>query len=339
MGLFSKYIGIDLGTANILVYVKGKGVVIRESSIVAVDRKTNKLLAVGNDAKLMLGRTPSSISAVRPLKDGVISDFETTQIMLKYFIKESKAKGLFGKPDVIICVPSGVTSVEKKAVEEASYSAGVKHVYLIEEPMAAAIGAGLSIEDPTGVMVVDIGGGTSEIAVISMGGIVTSRSLRIAGDALDEDIVNYMRKEHNLMIGDKTAEDIKLNIGCAVVDSENIKSMNVSGRDILTGLPKDVTVTSTDINTAIKGSLDELVDAIKATLEKAPPEISADIITQGIVLTGGGALLEGLDQLIKESIDVEVRLSETPLDCVAIGTGKVIEEMDSLKKVLIPSKK
>ena len=339
MGLFSKDVGIDLGTANTLVYVKGKGIVIREASMVTMDKRAKKILEVGNEAKTMFGRTPATVSAVRPLKDGVIADFEMTEGMLKAFIKKAKAKGLFGKPRVIICVPSGVTAVGKKAVKEAVYQAGVRNVYLIEEPMAAAIGAGIPVEEPTGSMIIDIGGGTSEVAVISLGGIVTCKSIRVAGDTFDDDIVNYMRKEYNLMIGENTAEEIKMNLGCAVVDEENIKSMNISGRDILSGIPKDVTITSKEVNEAIKGSLEELIDAVKYTLEKTPPELSSDIIVSGIVLTGGGALLESLDKLIYEEVKIDVHISNSPLDCVALGTGQVIEEMDDLKNVLVASKK
>lgn len=338
MGLFAKDIGIDLGTANTLVHVKGKGIIIREPSVVAINKKSNEVLAVGDAAKNMIGRTPGNIVAIRPMKDGVIADFDVTQTMLKYFIKKALSKGIFGKPRVVICVPSGVTEVEKRAVEEATIQAGAKEAYLIEEPMAAAIGATLPVEEPSGSMVVDIGGGTSEVAVISLGGIVTSKSLRIAGDELDEAIVHYVKKEYNLMIGERTAEEIKMNIGAAYPKPKE-ETMEIRGRDLITGLPKNLTITSSEITEALKEPINAIVDSIKYTLEKTPPELAADIMDRGIMLTGGGALLSGLDKLIRDETGMPVSIADKPLDCVAIGAGKVLEEIETLKKVLISPKK
>jgi len=338
MSFFARDIGIDLGTANTLVHVKGKGIVLREPSVVAIDTKTNNILAVGDDAKNMIGRTPGNIVAIRPMKDGVIADFDITQNMLKYFIKSVMSKGVFSKPRVVICVPSGVTEVEKRAVEEATLQAGAKEAYLIEEPMAAAIGANLPVEEPYGSMVVDIGGGTSEVAVISLGGIVTSKSLRIAGDEFDEAIVHYVKKEYNLMIGERTAEEIKVNIGAAYPKLKE-ESIEVRGRDLVTGLPKNLVITSSEITEALKEPINAIVDAIKYTLEKTPPELAADIMDRGIMLTGGGALLSGLDKLINEETGMPVSIAEDPLDCVVKGSGKVVEDLETLKKVLISPKK
>ena len=338
MGLFAKDIGIDLGTANTLVHVKGKGIVVREPSVVAIDKKSGNILAVGEAAKSMIGRTPGNIVAVRPMRDGVIADFDITQTMLKYFIKRAASKGVLSKPRVVICVPSGITEVEKRAVEEATIQAGAKDAYLMEEPMAAAIGANLPVEEPSGSMVVDIGGGTSEVAVISLGGIVTSKSLRIAGDELDEAIVHYIKKEYNLMIGERTAEAIKLTIGAAYPKAKK-ESMEIKGRDMVTGLPKPLTITSAEITEALKEPINTIVDAIKLTLEKTPPELAADIMDRGIMLTGGGALLSGLDIIIKEETGMPVSIAERPLDCVALGAGKVLDEIETLKKVLISPKK
>ena len=338
MSLFSRDVGIDLGTANTLVHVKGKGIVLREPSVVAVNKKTNDILAVGDSAKSMIGRTPGNIIAIRPMKDGVIADFDITQSMLKYFIKKVMSKGMFGKPRVVICVPSGVTEVEKRAVEEATMQAGAKEAYLIEEPMAAAIGANLPVEEPYGSMVVDIGGGTSEVAVISLGGIVTSKSLRVAGDELDESIVHYIKKEYNLMIGERTAEEIKISIGAAYPKPKE-ENFEIRGRDLVTGLPKNISITSSEITEALKEPVNSIVDSIKFTLEKTPPELAADIMDRGIMLTGGGALLSGLDRLIKEETGMPVSIAENPLDCVALGSGKVLDEIEVLKKVLISPKK
>lgn len=330
-------IGIDLGTANTLVHMKGKGIIANEPSVVAINKETGQVLAVGNDAKAMLGRTPGNIVAIRPLKDGVIADFEVTQAMLKYFIKKSQPSFSIFKPRVIVCVPSGVTEVEKRAVEEATLSSGAKEVYLIEEPMAAAIGADLPVEEPTGCMVVDIGGGTSEVAVISLGGIVTSQSLRVAGDEFDDAIINYIKRECNLTVGERTAEKIKLEIGSAFEMAEEM-NMEVRGRDLITGLPKNIYITSQEIRRALDEPLTAIVEAIKTTLEETPPELSADIMERGITLTGGGALLRGLDRLIELETGMPVNIANTPLDCVVLGTGKVLEEVDLLKEVLIKSK-
>ena len=338
MGIFTRDIGIDLGTANTLVHVKGKGIVVREPSVVAINKKSGDILAVGDAAKEMIGRTPGNIVAIRPMKDGVIADFEITQAMLKYFIRKALSKGVIGKPRVVICVPSGVTEVEKRAVEEASLAAGAKEAYLIEEPMAAAIGANLPVDEPSGSMVVDIGGGTSEVAVISLGGIVTSKSLRIAGDELDEAIVHYVKKEYNLMIGERTAEEIKMTIGAAYPKPKE-ESMEIRGRDLISGLPKNITITSTEVADALREPINAIVDSIKYTLEKTPPELAADIMDRGIMLTGGGALLSGLDKLIRDETGMPVNIADNPLDCVAMGSGKVLEEIETLKKVLISPKR
>ncbi len=319
---FSKDIGIDLGTANTLVCLKGKGIILREPSVVAVDIRTDTVLAVGSQAKDMIGRTPGSIVAVRPLKDGVIADFKITAKMLQHFIRKSVKPGLFSKPRVVICMPTGVTEVERKAVEDAAYQAGAKPpVVLIEEPMAAAIGAGLPVDEPTGSMVVDIGGGTSEVAVLSLGDIVTACSVRVAGDRFDEAILTYIKRKFNLLVGERTAEDIKIKIGSAY-PYENEKSMVVKGRNLIDGLPKDVTITAADVREALTEPLNTIVEAIKTTLEKTPPELSADIIDHGIMLTGGGALLRGIDMLIMQQTGMPVHVAARPLDCVVDGAGK-----------------
>jgi rod shape-determining protein MreB len=338
MGFFARDIGIDLGTANTLVHVKGKGIVVREPSVVAINKNTRAILAVGDDAKSMIGRTPGDIVAIRPMKDGVIADFDITQSMLKHFIKRAISTGFVSKPRVVICVPSGVTEVEKRAVEEATIQAGAKEAYLIEEPMAAAIGANLPVEEPSGSMIVDIGGGTSEVAVISLGGIVTSKSLRIAGDEFDESIVHYVKKEYSLMIGERSAEQIKWAIGNAYPKPKE-EYIEVRGRDLITGLPKNVSISSSEINEALKEPINAIVDSIKYTLEKTPPELAADIMDKGIMLAGGGALLSGLDKLIHEETGMPVMVAETPLDCVAIGAGKVLDEIETLKRVLISPRK
>lgn len=319
---FSKDIGIDLGTANTLVCLKGKGVILREPSVVAVDIRTDNVLAVGSQAKDMIGRTPGSIVAVRPLKDGVIADFKITAKMLQHFIRKAVKPGIFSKPRVIICMPTGVTEVERKAVEDAAYEAGAKPpVILIEEPMAAAIGAGMPVDEPTGSMVVDIGGGTSEVAVISLGDIVTACSVRVAGDKFDEAILTYVKKKYNLLIGERTAEDIKLKIGSAY-PYEDEQSMVVKGRNLVDGLPKDITISAQEVRDALADPIMTIVDAIKSTLEKTPPELSADIIDHGIMLTGGGALLRGIDMLIMQQTGMPVHVAQHPLDCVVAGTGK-----------------
>lgn len=336
---FGKDMGIDLGTANTLVFVKGKGVVVNEPSVVAINTRTNEVLAVGDEAKQMIGRTPGSIIAIRPLKDGVIADFATTEAMLRYFISKAHKKTLFsGRPRVMVCVPSGVTSVEKRAVEEATIKAGAKQALLMEEPMAAAIGAGLRVEEPMGSMVVDIGGGTTDVAVISLGGIVASKSLRIAGDEFDECIASYIKREYNLMIGERTSEAIKVTIGAAYPREEEL-TMDIRGRDLVTGLPKTLNITSTEITSAIKEPVNSIIDAIKVTLEKTPPELAADIMESGIMLTGGGALLSGLDQLISIETGMPLHIAEEPLDCVANGTGLALENIEKLASILISSDK
>ena len=318
--MFSKDIGIDLGTANTLVYMKGKGVVMREPSVVAVDVKRDMVLAVGRDAKEMIGRTPGSIVAIRPLKDGVIADFEITATMLKYFIKSVVKGGFFSRPRIIICIPSGVTEVERNAVEDAARQAGGKDVELIEEPMAAAIGAGLPVDSPMGNMVVDIGGGTSEVGIVSLGDIVASCSVRVAGDKFDEAIITYIKKKYNLLIGERTAEDIKIDIGSAY-PYENEGSVMVKGRNLVDGLPKNIRITAAEVREALKDPLMTIIDAILDTLEKSPPELSADIIDNGIMLTGGGALLRGMDKLVEEQTGMPVRIADRPLDCVVDGAG------------------
>ena len=318
-------IGIDLGTASVLVYVKGKGVVLKEPSVVAFDRNTNKIKAIGEEARLMLGRTPGNIVAVRPLRQGVISDYTVTEKMLSYFISRTVGKSLFGrKPRISVCVPSGATEVEKKAVEDATYQAGAREVSIIEEPVAAAIGAGIDIAKPCGNMIVDIGGGTADIAVISLGGVVVSNSIKVAGDDFDEAIVRFMRKKHNLLIGERTAEEIKINVGTVYKRPENL-TMDVRGRNLVTGLPKTVTVTPEETEEALREPAYQIVDAVHNVLERTPPELAADISDRGIVLTGGGSLIQGLEELIEEKTGINTMTAEDPLTAVAIGTGKYIE--------------
>lgn len=325
-------IGIDLGTASILVYIKGKGVVLKEPSVVAFDRDTNRIKAIGEEARLMLGRTPGNIVAVRPLRQGVISDFTVTEKMLDHFIKKAVGKKTFRKPKIAVCVPSGVTEVEKKAVEDATYQAGAREVFIIEEPIAAAIGAGIDISRPCGNMIVDIGGGTTDIAVISLGGTVVSTSVKIAGDDFDEAIVRYMRKKHNLLIGERTAEDIKIKIGTTypLVEEE---SMEVRGRNLVTGLPKTVTVTSSETEEALRETTSQIVEAVISVLERTPPELSADILDRGIVLTGGGAMLRGLEELIEERTGINTMTAEDPMKVVAIGTGQFVEFLSGRKEL------
>ena len=330
----SKDIGIDLGTANILVTLKGKGIVLKEPSVVAIDRRTGNIVATGNEAKEMLGRTPERIKAIRPLKDGVIADFTATQLMLKNIIGKVGKRYSIGRPRVVVGVPSGITEVEERAVEEAVAQAGAKEVYLIEEPMAAAIGASLDVSEPSGNIVVDIGGGTTEVAVISLGGIVVSHSLRIAGDELDEDIVNYIKREMNLAIGETTAEQVKMQLGCAMPLMTEM-SMEIRGRDLNNGLPRNVTVTSTQVEEAIKESISKIVDIVKVTLEKTPPELAADIMEKGIVLAGGGALIKNLDKLLSAETGMPVYVAEDPLDCVVRGAGKTLENIEKLGRVLV----
>lgn len=357
----SKDLGIDLGTANTLIYVKGKGIVLREPSVVAINKLTNKVLAVGNEAKGMIGRTPGNIVAIRPMKDGVIADFDITEAMLKSFIAKVCSKSSFTSPRIIVCYPSGITAVEKRAIEEASRGAGAREVHLLEEPMAAAIGAGLPVQEPTGSMVVDIGGGTTEVAVVSLGGIVTSKSLRIAGDELDAAIITYIKREYNLMIGERTGENIKMEIGSAYPVEEEVeqeveqetdeasekkenkensslvtildngeRSMEIRGRDLITGLPKVVQIGENEVREALSEPIASIIEAIKVTLEKTPPELAADIMDKGIMLTGGGALLRGIDKLIQKETHMPIHIAESPLDCVAVGAGKALDNLDKL---------
>lgn len=331
---FSRNIGIDLGTANTLVYVKGKGVVLREPSVVAIRKDTGSILAVGEEAKRMIGRTPGNIVAIRPMKDGVIADFDVTQIMLRHFIAKAYHHRSLFLPQVVVCVPSGVTEVEKRAVLDATKQAGAKEAFLIEEPMAAAIGAGLPVEEPTGSMIVDVGGGTSEVAVISLGGIVTSKSLRVGGDEMDEAIINYIKKTYNLMIGERTAEEVKIRIGSAfrITDEEH---MEIRGRDLVTGLPKVLTISSWEIEAALAEPVSAIMETIKITLERTPPELAADIMEKGIIMSGGGSLLKGLDKLIAEETGMPVYLAENPLDCVVLGAGKALSAIDLLRRVAV----
>lgn len=322
--MFSTDIGIDLGTASILVFIKGKGVVLKEPSVVAIDRDTDKIKAVGEEARLMIGRTPGNIVAVRPLKQGVISDYSVTEQMIRYFIQKSVGKRSYKKPRICVCIPSGATEVETKAVQDAAFQAGAREVFVVEEPLAAAIGAGIEIKKPCGNMIVDIGGGTTDIAVISLGGTVVSDSVKVAGDDFDEAIVRYMRKKHNLLIGERTAEEIKIGIGTCFNKSENQK-MEVRGRNLVTGLPKTIEVTSEETEEALRDVTSSIVEAVHRVLEKTPPELAADIAVRGIVLTGGGCLLHGLDELIESKTGINTMTAEDPMTAVAIGTGKFIE--------------
>jgi rod shape-determining protein MreB len=329
-GLSGRDMAVDLGTANTLVYVRGRGIVLSEPSVVAIDQRTGEVHAVGIEAKRMLGRTPGTITAIRPLKDGVIADFDVTEQMLRHFIHKANGNR-FAHPRVIVCVPSGVTGVEKRAVEEATLSAGARQAYLIEEPMAAAIGAGLPVSDPTGNMVVDIGGGTTEVAVISLGGIVVSQSIRVGGDEMDEAITNHLRKEYKLLIGQQTAEEVKLEIGSAWPLPEEIQA-EVRGRDMLTGLPKTVVLGSEDVRRALDEPVTQIIDAIRGTLDKTPPELAADIMDRGIVLAGGGALLAGLDERLRHETHMPVHVAESPLTCVAVGSGRSLEEFEAIHR-------
>ena len=333
---FSNDIGIDLGTANTLVNVKDQGIVLREPSVVAVKAGTNEVLAVGDDAKRMLGRTPGNIVAIRPLKDGVIADFEVTEAMLRHFIRKANNNRRRNNPRVVIAVPSGITEVERRAVSESAEQAGAREVHIVEEPMAAAIGVGLPVMDASGNMIVDIGGGTTEVALISLGGIVFARSVRTAGDELDEAIVSYMKRAYNLMIGERTAEDIKIRLGSAAPLQKEI-TMDVKGRDLVAGLPKTITITSQEIREAMADPLSTIVDAVRTTLERCPPELAADLVDRGIVLAGGGALLRGLDRLLREETGLPVHVAEDPLSAVAEGTGKMLQEIEVLKRVTTSS--
>ena len=328
MGILTKDVAIDLGTANTLIYVKGKGIVVREPSVVAVDRYTGKIVAVGEEANQMIGRTPDNIIAVRPMKDGVIADFDITQSMIKHFIRKSDVVGIM-KPKVVVCIPSGITEVERRAVEEAVMQAGAKEVALIEEPMAAAMGAGLPVRRATGSMIIYIGCGTTEVAVISMGGIVSSRSIRVAGDALDNSIINYLKKNLGINIGDKMAEEIKVAIGSAYEDDDD-ENFEVRGRDVRTGLPKTVQVKESEVREAMRENIDEMLEAVKLTLEHTPPELAADVMEHGIMLTGGGALIKGLDRLLTSVTKIPAYVAEYPLDCVAVGTGKALDNIKEL---------
>lgn len=332
VGGFTRDLGIDLGTANTLVYIKGKGIVVREPSVVALRTDTKKIEAVGSDAKKMIGRTPGNIVAIRPMKDGVIADFETTATMIKYFIRRAqKPRAVFQRhPNVMVCVPSGITAVEKRAVEDATKQAGAREAYIIEEPFAAAIGADLPVWEPTGSMVVDIGGGTTEVAVISLGGIVTSKSIRIAGDEMDDAIIAYIKRLYNLMIGERTSEQLKMEIGSAM-PLDKVESIEIRGRDLVSGLPKTLAITSDEITEALSDTVNSIIDAVKVTLEKCPPELSADIMDRGIVLTGGGALLRNLDKILTRETGMPVIVAENPLDCVAIGTGRALENIHLFK--------
>ena len=336
-----KGLGIDLGTANTLVFVKGEGIIVNEPSVVAFNTDTKEVVAVGDEAKRMIGRTPGNIVAVRPMKDGVIADYTTTKAMLQYFIRKVVEHRIGRKPNLVICIPYGITEVERRAIIDVSLQAGSseKGTYLIEEPMAAAIGAGMPVENAMGSMVVDIGGGTTEVAVISLGGIVTSKSLRVAGDAMDEAIVAYVKRTYNLMIGERTAEQMKMTIGTAYVDDNTPEErMTIKGRDVMTGLPRTVEVNNFQVAEAIYEPVMAMVEAIKITLEKTPPELSADIMDTGIMLTGGGALLKGLDVMIEKNTGMLVNIAENPLDCVANGTGSVLNDLDRLKNVLVPAR-
>jgi len=337
LGLFSNDMGIDLGTATTLVYAKGQGIVLCEPSVVAIQKGTHNVLAVGEEAKRMLGRTPGNIIAIRPMKDGVIADFEITEDMLRYFIKKVHNRKVFVRPRMVIAIPSGITEVEKRAVKDSAEHAGAREVYLVEEPIAAAIGVGLPIQEPSGNMIIDIGGGTTEIAVISLAGIVFSRSIRIGGDELDDAIIEHLKKTYNLMIGERTAEDIKIKIGSAYPLEEEL-TMEVRGRDLVAGLPKTITISSEEIREAVAGPISAILEATRMTLERTPPELSADLIERGIILAGGGALLRGMDKLISEETGLPVHVAEDPMTAVAIGTGKVLSEIKYLKKVTVRSK-
>ena len=337
-GQFSRDLGIDLGTATTLVFVRGEGITLCEPSVVAINKDTNKVLAIGNEAKGMLGRTPGNIVAVRPMRDGVIADFEITEMMIRHFINKSHNRSAFVRPRIVCGVPSGITGVEKRAVLDAAMHAGAREAYLVEEPMAAAIGANLPVSEAQGSMIVDIGGGTTEVAVLALGGIVVSKSIRVAGDEMDEAIVSHCRKNYNLLIGERTAEQIKIDIGSAYPLAEE-RTIEVRGRDLVTGLPKTLTLTSSEIRDALSDPVSTVVDAVRMTLEKTPPELASDIMDRGIVMAGGGSLLRGLDKHLAQETDMSVYVVDDPVSCVAYGTGKILEEIDTLKKVLIMPKR
>ncbi len=331
-------IGVDLGTATVLVYIKGKGIVLREPSVVAIDRDTNRIIAIGEEARRMLGRTPGNIVAIRPLREGVIADYDTTESMLRHCIQKVAGRSMFFKPRIMVCVPSGVTTVEKRAVLEAAIQAGARKTYLIEEPLAAALGAGLVISEPCGSMVVDIGGGTTDVAVLSLGGIVVSESLRVGGDKFDEALVRYIKKEYNIMIGERTAEEIKVNVGTAYPAGRN-ESMEIRGRDLVSGLPKTMRIGSTETREALAEPISLIIECVKTVLEKTPPELAADIVDRGIVMTGGGSLLHGLDRLISQETGIPTYLADDPLSCVALGTGKALESLENIQDSLTTIKK
>ncbi|MFC1668599.1 rod shape-determining protein [Chlamydiota bacterium] len=337
LGLFSNDMGIDLGTANTLVYVKGKGIVLTEPSVVAIQKGTNNVLAVGEEGKKMLGRTPGNIIAIRPLKDGVIADFEITENMLRYFITKVHNRKALVRPRIVISVPSGITEVEKRAVKDSASRAGAREVYLIEEPMAAAIGVGLPVQEPAGNMIIDIGGGTTEVAIISLAGIVFSKSVRVGGDEMDDAIIQYMKRTYNLMIGERTAENIKISIGSAAPLDEELK-MEVKGRDLVAGLPKTMVLTSEEVREALVETISTIVECVRIALERCPPELSADLVDKGMIIAGGGALLRGLDQLLMEETGLPVSIADDPLSSVAIGTGKVLDEITILKKISVTEK-
>ena len=337
-GHFSRDLGIDLGTATTLVFAKGEGIILCEPSVVAIDRDSGKSLAIGNEAKGMLGRTPANIVAVRPMRDGVIADFEITETMLRHFIRKGHNRSAFVRPRIVVGVPSGITGVEKRAVLDAALHAGAREAYLVEEPMAAAIGANLPVSEAQGSMIVDIGGGTTEVAVLALGGIVVSKSIRVAGDEMDEAIVSHCRKNYNLLIGERTAEQIKIDIGSAYPLSEE-RTIEVRGRDLVTGLPKTLTLTSSEIRDALSDPVSTVVDAVRMTLEKTPPELASDIMDRGIVMAGGGSLLRGLDKYLAQETDMSVYVVDDPISCVAYETGKILEEIDTLKKILIMPKR
>nr|WP_305883861.1 MULTISPECIES: rod shape-determining protein [Actinoallomurus] len=335
MSFLGRDMAVDLGTANTLVYVRGRGIVLNEPSVVAINTNTGKIVAVGIEAKRMIGRTPGNIVAVRPLKDGVIADFDVTERMLRYFIQKVHKRRHFAKPRIVVAVPSGITGVEQRAVKEAGYQAGARRVYIIEEPMAAAIGAGLPVHEPTGNMVVDIGGGTTEVAIISLGGIVTSQSIRVGGDELDQAIISYAKKEYSLMLGERTAEEIKMAIGSAYPFDDEPHA-EIRGRDLVSGLPKTIVISAEEIRRAIEEPVNAVVDAVKTTLDKCPPELSGDIMDRGIALTGGGALLKNIDERLREETGMPIHMVDNPLDSVVLGSGKCVEDFEALRQVLVP---
>jgi rod shape-determining protein MreB len=335
LSFLGRDMAVDLGTANTLVYVRGRGIVLNEPSVVAINTNTGKIVAVGIEAKRMIGRTPGNIVAVRPLKDGVIADFDVTERMLRYFIQKVHKRRHFAKPRIVVAVPSGITGVEQRAVKEAGYQAGARRVYIIEEPMAAAIGAGLPVHEPTGNMVVDIGGGTTEVAIISLGGIVTSQSVRVGGDELDQAVMAYSKKEYSLMLGERTAEEIKMAIGSAYPFTDEPHA-EIRGRDLVSGLPKTIIISAEEVRRAIEEPVNAIVDAVKTTLDKCPPELSGDVMDRGVALTGGGALLKNLDERLREETGMPIHLVDNPLDSVVLGTGKCVEDFEALRQVLIP---